>query len=639
MELPRCYRATSREEQYEEGLRVGAIAWKQGILYDHTFFHFRNPRGMINNASPFGLATTMFLPILELQASYEQRARWIPLVQSGKLNGAYCQTELAHGTFVRGIQTTATFDKARDEFVINTPNVEAIKFWPGGAAHSCSHAIVMARLILGDKEYGVHPFMVQLRSLDSWKWLPRIETGDVGPKLGYNETCNGWVRFKNVRIPRQDMLDQFSKVLPNGQFVGAPHPKITYLTMVNARRIITECAAFGLAQAVTIAMRYSVVREQGLGPNGGPAGATSELAIINYRSQNYRLFSSIAKAFAILFSSWAVKKKVERLRANLFYKNSPHGIEYTHVLAAAFKCWSTQQAADAAEDARKMCGGHGVLMTSGLPNIVQSLTAACTFEGENFVLYQQVSRYLMKSVAEIKTGKALDIHMAGIADLVKQFNSATICKAQGADFQSPSVQLEIFRHRAVRLIIDCSTALEEDQLSHSRLPHEAWNTQMMRLILTARAYTEYLALESFINAISSLPKGPMHTVLDRLRSLFALTTMTNPLGLDTSSFIEDGHLSVVQLRQIRAQVDELLEQLLPDAIALTDAWDFTDATLCSCLGCWDGNVYERMMAWTEQLPFNQQMKKNDGVYEEWWEKYLKPALSGVEGEGQERAKL
>ena len=46
--------------------------------------------------------------------------------------GTYVQTELGHGTFVRGLETTATYDKNTQEFIINSPTLTSLKFWPGG---------------------------------------------------------------------------------------------------------------------------------------------------------------------------------------------------------------------------------------------------------------------------------------------------------------------------------------------------------------------------------------------------------------------------------------------------------------------------------------------------------------------------
>ena len=64
--------------------------------------------------------------------------------------GAYAQTELGHGTrhalkrfflltvrlsagtYLRGLETTATYHPEMEEFVIHSPTQTSIKWWPGG---------------------------------------------------------------------------------------------------------------------------------------------------------------------------------------------------------------------------------------------------------------------------------------------------------------------------------------------------------------------------------------------------------------------------------------------------------------------------------------------------------------------------
>ena len=72
-------------------------------------------------------------------------------------------TELGHGSNVAGIETTATFDFASDEFIIHTPTLTATKWWIGGAAESATHAVVFCQMKVGAKWYGVKNFVVQLR--------------------------------------------------------------------------------------------------------------------------------------------------------------------------------------------------------------------------------------------------------------------------------------------------------------------------------------------------------------------------------------------------------------------------------------------------------------------------------------------
>ena len=119
----------------------------------------------------------------------------MPLIARHKILGCYAQTELGHGSNVSNLETTATLDKSTDEFVINSPTLTSAKFWPGDLGRFSSHAIVFARLIVDGKDHKVHPFIVQLRDLDTWQHLKGVKTGDIGPKYGYQTKDNGWSTF------------------------------------------------------------------------------------------------------------------------------------------------------------------------------------------------------------------------------------------------------------------------------------------------------------------------------------------------------------------------------------------------------------------------------------------------------------
>ena len=74
----------------------------------------------------------MFIPALMSQASPEQQAKWLPMAQKLEIIGTYAQTELGHGTFVRGLETTATYDPETEHFIIHSPTLTSTKWWPGG---------------------------------------------------------------------------------------------------------------------------------------------------------------------------------------------------------------------------------------------------------------------------------------------------------------------------------------------------------------------------------------------------------------------------------------------------------------------------------------------------------------------------
>ena len=138
---------------------------------------------MLITHSPFGHKAILFEPGLEHNGTVEQNAKWLPLAQSGKILGTYAQTELGHGSFVRGIETTATFDQDADELVVHSPTISSTKFWPAGLGLSTTNSTVMARLVVGDKDHGPHNFLAQLRSVEDERPMPGIKMCNIGLKM------------------------------------------------------------------------------------------------------------------------------------------------------------------------------------------------------------------------------------------------------------------------------------------------------------------------------------------------------------------------------------------------------------------------------------------------------------------------
>lgn len=100
-------------------------------------------------------------------------------------------TELGHGSFVRGFETTATLDAAADQWVLHSPTLTARKWWIAGAAETALHAVVYARTLVSGVDHGVNVFLVPLRDATTFRCLPGVTCGDVGQKMGRNGVDNG----------------------------------------------------------------------------------------------------------------------------------------------------------------------------------------------------------------------------------------------------------------------------------------------------------------------------------------------------------------------------------------------------------------------------------------------------------------
>lgn len=95
--------------------------------------------GIIKDGNPLGLHFIVFIPALLGQSSVEQRGEWLARAWNLEILGTYAQTELGHGTFIRGLETRATYDETTEEFVLHSPTLTSYKWWPGGCKSISLH--------------------------------------------------------------------------------------------------------------------------------------------------------------------------------------------------------------------------------------------------------------------------------------------------------------------------------------------------------------------------------------------------------------------------------------------------------------------------------------------------------------------
>ncbi len=220
------------------------------------------------------------------------RRKYFDAIDRLTLPGCFLMTELRHGSNVAGLQTEAVLDVHTDEWVINTPDDGAIKWWIGNAAEDGKAGTVFARLkvpapdgsgVLDD--HGVHAFVVPLRDENTHEPLPGIEIHDCGYKVGLNGIDNGAVRFTQVRVPRENLLDRFASVDRSGRYSSpmsssARRFAATLGELTGGRVGLTSASVGVLKGAVTIAVRYSAQRRQ-----FGPADGSTEICIIDFPTQ------------------------------------------------------------------------------------------------------------------------------------------------------------------------------------------------------------------------------------------------------------------------------------------------------------------------------------------------------------------
>ena len=287
---------------------------------------------------PLFLHDGIFAETMAFLGSEEQQKKYVPLSLNLNIVGCYAQTELGHGSNVQGLETTATLDLKTDEWVIHTPHIKATKFWPGDMGQNSTHAFVFAKMIVGDNTYGVQPYLVQIRSMETHQPLDGITVGDIGKKMGMNSTDNGFLSFDHFRIPRENLLSRFTYVDKEGNFELRGDIRALYQIMVNTRILVLEMCSVVMARALTIATRYAVCRRQ----FKTMKGSSKERKLLDYQTHMTILGPHVAAEYINYFLTRAMRKLQEKSNALISDEGSYEMLDILHHLTSGFKAYITE---------------------------------------------------------------------------------------------------------------------------------------------------------------------------------------------------------------------------------------------------------------------------------------------------------
>lgn len=593
---------------YQSHSEVYDSSLQKSLHFFHKAMEMADPQEMLtvadaflHEASPAAVHFIMFIPALMGLATEEQQNKWLPEALEMKIIGSYAQTELGHGTFLRGLQTTATYDPKTQEFILNTPTLSSIKWWPGSLGKTANHAIVLAQLYIRGKCYGIHPFMVQIRSMEDHQPLPGITVGEIGPKMGMRASDNGFLKLDNVRIPYDNMFMKNAQVTKDGEYIKPKSDKLNYGTMVFVRVLITDMVGFNLARACTIATRYSAVRRQSeIIPGKG------EVQILDYQAQQHKLLPLIALAHAIKATFLSLMQTYKEVSQNL-ERGDLGNLPELHAISSGLKALCSEKGSRGIEICRLACGGHGYLLISGLPRLYSLTVAACTYEGENTVLYLQTARFLLKCLKQNNLPADSNFKY-----LLKNGGGRVSLRSE----MSFSDLLSLYEAVAYRAVHEASKRVD-NLVKDGDLPEIAWNKSHVCLIPAAKAHIQYYINKKYVEWVEQ--DGISTNLRSVLRNLCHLYLIFN-ICEEPGKFFQVG-LTSINLERLQNKMIELLAILRPDAVAIVDAFDLHDLVLNSALGRYDGQVYRTMFELAQKTPLNKTQ-----VHESYY-KYLHPLKS------------
>ncbi|KAG1807865.1 peroxisomal oxidase [Suillus subaureus] len=563
-----------------------------------------------------------FQPVFLGQGSPALMESYWDLVHEKGIQGCYLQTELGHGTNVASLETTSTYIPETQEFEINSPSLTSTKWWVGALGKSATHGAVQAKLILPDgKDMGPHLFLVQLRSLEDHKPLRGITVGDIGPKAsgGMAAQDQGFARFDHVRVPRTNMFSKFAEVTTEGSYIQPPHAKLSYGGMMYIRATMIPGAGWTIAKAATVAIRYTTVRRQ-----GEPDAKGLERQVLTYPSTYYRLLPILSRAFVFIELGRYTIKALTQMQQRLASRDTSL-LPEMHALLCGLKVFVTTHGIIDIETARRSMGGHGYSAFAGLGRLYIEYLPSATFEGDNFVLDGQVVRAATK-LCKAVLSSALVVSKLPLPSAYLRLLSTT-------GEAPPQVTASTWHDvQSVVLLLEWRAALMVKNFTQTPANGDVDASVNQRL---AKAVTEaFIAAQvgEMINNLANLPSEDAKAV-GCLYKLYLLTCAESAL-VDLLSVGLIRHTGAGDPTQdLRSAVKALCIEVLPNAIGLTDAFGFSDWSLDSALGVFDGRVYEALWQRVQMEPMNK-----DEVTPA-YAPYIRPLLQRGQAAAQQKMKL
>ena len=497
-------------------------------------------------------------------------AKYLKDIGSLKIPGCFAMTETHHGSNVKGLETTATYNHNKQTFTIHTPHEKAQKEYIGNAAVHGQMATVFAKLIIDGHDYGVNAFIVSLRDTNG-NTLNGITIGDCGHKMGLNGVDNGTISFDNVVIPKENMLDRFASVNDKGEF-ESPIPSdnrrfFTMLgTLVGGRIGIPRSALAAAKSGLTIAIRYSDQRRQ-FGPEGG-----AEVPILNYRMHQRRLLPHLAKTYAVHFGL--------QYLTNRFLNKTESEMQEIEALAAGMKSYSTWSTRDVLQECREACGGKGYLSENRIDALKNDTEIYTTFEGDNTVLMQLVAKNRLaefrKTFGEMGSFGIINYVFENAKTALAEKNPIATRRTDDEHLLDSEFHLQAFIHREKTILASAARRIKK-LVDGGLEAYDAFNVVQHQMIEVAEAYLERLVLEQFQIAITKVEDEKTKAILVKLNQLYALSQIEKNKGW----YLEDGYMEAVKTKAVRKMVNQLCWDIRPDAVSLVNAFDIPESCLAA----------------------------------------------------------
>lgn len=513
----------------------------------------------------FGVQFGLFGGSIQKLGTKYHHEKYLTDAGKAKLLGCFAMTETGHGSNVRGIKTTATYDMKSDSIIIHTPGENDNKEYIGNALHS-KIASVFAQLIVNGKNEGVHAILVPLRD-EQHNPLPGIIVKDNGYKLGLNGVDNGKIWFNQVKVPRENLLNKYGNITDDGSyFSDIKNPNKRFFTMlgtlVGGRICVARAGLGGAKMALTIAIKHALKRRQ-----FNDNVKVQEDLLMDYPTHQLRLTPLVASAYVYHAT---LDKMME-----IYCDESQPDKRKVETQVAGLKSIITWYANNTIQECREACGGKGYLLENRIADLKGNVDIFTTFEGDNNVLLQLAAKGVLSDFkSEFNSAgfsSVLKLLSQQLSDKLASVNPIYSNKVDKEHLYNPKFHKHAFNYRTRRLTYTLAMRIR-DYIKKGVPSYQAFLKVQTHLLALGKAYSVELAYNTFSEFIDTIENPKNQELFQKLGTLYALYEIRK----DASWYLEQGYIGSSKSKAIRQRVERLCTELRPHVDVLVDGFGIPD---------------------------------------------------------------
>lgn len=520
----------------------------------------------------FGVQFGLFGGAIYGLGTDQHHKKYLEDVGNAKLLGCFAMTETGHGSNVKSLETTATYNKKEDTIIINSPTESSGKEFIGNTIHG-TLAVVFAQLLVDGENHGIHAVLVPYRGKDG-KVFKDIRVEDCGYKLGLNGVDNGRLWFNSIAVPRENLLNKYGGIDDEGTYISPiKSQNKRFFTMLGALvggRICVGLAGLNAANtALTIAIKYGIKRRQFESVEG-----EKEFLIMDYPSHQRRLVPKLIKGYAY-------KNALTNLLVE-FSSNPGADRRKIETKAAGLKALATWHATETIQECREACGGKGYLSENKFGDLKADSDIFTTFEGDNTVLMQLVAKGLLtefkQSFHDEGFTSVLKYVLSKVSFSLAEYNPLYTRNTSLDHLMSDDFHAEAFKYREKKILMSLSERMR-DYIKKRMSPFDAFLKCQNHMIELAKAYIERLTYKEWRSSINDLPIGNERDILDKMCKFYALYSLEENKGW----YLENDYMDGSKTKAIRRLINKLLQEFRPDLEAMVDSFGIPEESLSAAI--------------------------------------------------------